>query len=246
MMMVLFGISPRALGECGRELYAEILRERLDLKRRASEATDPDEAKALKVAADGMKIVLNSAFGQLGNPYSLLHDPEAMLAVTLGGQLLLIGLLEDLADVGAEILSANTDGIAFRTRKDDGRWQGVLDKWQGRTGMTLEVGRLEALAIVATNSYAAVAAGGKVKRKGTLGDALDWEHVPNFRVVADAVVAALLHGTLPERTVAACREPLDFTAVVRRGRKMAGVLVDDATKAEVPLPAWCGSTRPGA
>jgi hypothetical protein len=234
-IMVNFRILPRSLGECGQNLFREILDTRLQLKRQAGEATDLDQARQLKIQADGLKIVLNSTFGQLGNPYSPLYDPEALLRVTLTGQLLLINLLEAIEGCARGIVSANTDGLIFKVRRSDSAWQGVLDNWQALTGMVLEITRLESLAIVSTNNYAAVDSQGKVKRRGTLRDSLDWEHVPHFPVVADAVTTALLEGTLPEVTVRQCRDPLKFTAVARRDRKMTGVLIDDATGTAEPV-----------
>src|SRR5512135_596126 len=84
-LMARYGFFPRALWDVGLEEYREILTERLAIKEQATAATDPAEAKRLKVQADGLKIVLNSTFGQFGNPYrsNPLYDPEALLAVTL-------------------------------------------------------------------------------------------------------------------------------------------------------------------
>ena len=105
-MMVGLGIFPRALGDCGLEQFREILAERLRLKERAGRTTDQEEARRLKTQAAGLKIVLNSTFGQLGNMYSPLYDPEAFLAVVLSGQLLMLDLIERLTDAGAEVISS--------------------------------------------------------------------------------------------------------------------------------------------
>ena len=110
-MMARYGISPRGLGDVGRDLFRELLAARLDVKARAASTTDKEEAQRLKVQAAGLKIVINSVYGQFNNGYSPLYDPEAVLAVTTTGQLLLIDLVERLDAVGAEILSVNTDGL---------------------------------------------------------------------------------------------------------------------------------------
>jgi hypothetical protein len=131
-MMAGFGIFPRSLGSTGLEQFKEILAERLEIKERVAGATGKEEAKYLKAQADGLKIVLNSTFGQFGSPYSVLCDPEAFLAVTLTGQLLLIDLVERLDLAGATILSVNTDSIAFKVQRDEGLWHKVLDSWEWR------------------------------------------------------------------------------------------------------------------
>ena len=204
-MMASFGIVPRSLGDCGADLFAEILAERIKIKAQAAAESDPAESQRLKVQSHGLKIVLNSVFGQCGNPYSVLYDPTAFLAVTLTGQLMLIDLLERLDSAGAEILSVNTDGLCFKVRRTGDAWRGALADWQEDTGMVLETAPVEALLIEAANHYAIMHADGRVKRRGNLSDVVSWRNVPNATIVADAVVAGLLDGVLPERTVRAVR-----------------------------------------
>ncbi|HMB05948.1 MAG TPA: DNA polymerase domain-containing protein, partial [Isosphaeraceae bacterium] len=235
-MMAQFGIFPRALGEVGLEQYREILAERLEIKERVLEATEPEEERYFKRQSAGLKIVLNSLFGQLGNPYSVLYDPEAFLAVTLTGQLMLIDLVERLDSAGAILLSVNTDGLTLKVRRDDDRWPKVLDAWESDTGMVLETVPVEALMIEATNHYGVRYADGKTKRRGNLSDAVDWRHVPHHQVVADAVVAALFDGVLPEHSVRRCARPAEFVGVTRRDSSKVGVLVNDATGEETPSP----------
>ena len=237
-LMARFGFFPRALGDVGLEEYREILAKRLAIKEQAAAATDPAEAKRLKVQADGLKIVLNSTFGQFGNPYrsNPLYDPEALLAVTLTGQLLLLDLVERLDRAGAEILSVNTDGLYFRVRRDSDAWRGALSDWQEDTGMVLETTEVRDLLVEATNHYCVRYQGGKTKRRGTLGGDVSWKNVPNSLIVADAVVAALLDGVLPEHSVRRCVDPTKFLSITRRDSGKVGVLVNDATGEETPLP----------
>ncbi|HMB02346.1 MAG TPA: hypothetical protein VKP69_01235, partial [Isosphaeraceae bacterium] len=183
--------------------------------------------------------MLNSSFGQLGNPYSTLYDPGSFLAVTLSGQLLLIDLVERLVEIGVEVLSVNTDGLYFKVQRDDDGWCGVLSDWQEDSGMVLETSPVEALLIEATNNYCVRYQGGCVKRRGTLGGDISWRNVPNATIVADAVVAALLHGVLPESTVRRCTDITKFVSITRRDRAKVGYLVNDATGTETGLPRLC-------
>ena len=57
-MMASFGIVPRSLGDCGADLFAEILAERIKIKEQAAAESDPAESQRLKTMADGLKIVL--------------------------------------------------------------------------------------------------------------------------------------------------------------------------------------------
>ena len=180
-------------------------------------------------------------FGQTGNPYSPLYDPEALLAVTLTGQLLLIDLVERLSDAGAEALATNTDGVFFRVHKDNDRWTGVIDSWEADTGMVLATAPIDGLAIESTNNYATQPFSvtpplGEARHRGSLSDDVAWNRVPHGRVVADAIVAALFDGILPETTVVECMDPAKFAYVTRRSRGQEGYLVDAATGEAVSTP----------
>ena len=200
------GIFPRTYGTLGAGLYRALLDRRLALKAAAKVAPTGAERHRLEIAQYGLKIILNSTFGKFGSRYSTLFDLDAMLAVTLSGQLLLIDFLERLEEAAAEVLSANTDGLLFRSRRGDGRWPVVLGDWQRDTEMVLEVDALDRVLLLGANCYATRDAAGKIKRKGTAlkGDP-DPAKASNAPVVADAVAAALLADVPPEVTIAAER-----------------------------------------
>jgi hypothetical protein len=232
------GISPRAYGDSGAATYRGILERRLDIKKRAKGATDPEERGRLEIQATALKLVLNSTFGKLGDPYSTLFDPAAFLAVTITGQLMLIDLIERLTAVKVRVLSANTDGLFIKVRRKNRRWRQVLKAWEADTEMVLEVDALKRLAILASNRFAVRERSGKVKRRGAgvKGD-LSPLAAPNNLIVADAVVQALLHDVPPERTVRDCTDPVRFCSVTQTSSKVkAAVLVNEADGSETELP----------
>jgi hypothetical protein len=246
------GIAPRSYGDTGASIYRSILTRRLEIKRRARTAENPAERERLGVQADALKLILNSTFGKFGDTYSSLFDPGAMLAVTLSGQLLLIDLIERLAEAGVRVISANTDGLfILAERRQDERCRQVLEGWQRETEMTLEVEQLERLAILATNRFATLDAKGRIKCRGDgLKGSLSPLAAPNSLIVNDAVVEALLHDVPPERTVWACTDPVRFCWVTRTSSKAArATLLDEKTGEETELPKvvrWYkgkGSTR---
>ncbi|MBV8266646.1 MAG: hypothetical protein JO252_10000 [Planctomycetaceae bacterium] len=232
------GIFPRAYGALGAGLYRAILDRRLALKAAAKAAPTGAERHRLEVAQYGLKIVLNSTFGKFGSRHSTLFDLEAMLGVTLSGQLLLIDLLERLGEAAAEVLSANTDGLIFRARRGDERWRAALEDWQRDTEMVLEVDALDRVLLLGANCYATRDAAGAIKRKGAAlkGDP-DPEKASNAPVVADAVAAALLADVPPEVTIAAERRWVRFCSVTRTSAQVReAVVVDAADGSETPLP----------
>jgi hypothetical protein len=97
------GISPQAYGAIGSRTYSDILERRLAIKREAKTVLDSAERERLDVQATALKLVLNSTFGKFGDSYSSLFDPEALLAVTLSGQLMLIDLVERLTEAKVKV-----------------------------------------------------------------------------------------------------------------------------------------------
>jgi hypothetical protein len=232
------GISPRAYGDCGAATYRGVLERRLEIKRRAKTVEDPAERKRLDVQATALKLVLNSTFGKLGDPFSSLFDPSAFLAVTLSGQLMLIDLIEQLTAVGVRVLSANTDGLFIKVSRKNRRWRKILKEWETATAMSLEVDPLKRLAVLASNRFATLDNSGKIKRRGAgvKGD-LSPVAAPNSLVVADAVVEALLRDVTPEKTIGECRDPVRFCSVTQRsGKVKAAVLVNEPDGREIELP----------
>jgi hypothetical protein len=231
-------ISPRAYGSTGAATYRKILDRRLDLKQRAKTVSEDAERERLKIQANALKLVLNSAFGKFGDQYSTLFDPAAMIAVTLTGQLMLIDLIERLTEAGVTVLSANTDGLVIRVPRRLNGWRSVINEWQRDTQMKLDVDPLKRLAILATNRFAMLDCKGGIKRKGDgIKDSLSALAAPNSLVVNDAVVAALLQDVPPERTIAECQDPIRFCRVTRRSSKVvSAVLLDETTNEETALP----------
>ena len=232
------GIFPRSYGDLGAEAYRAILNRRLAVKAAMKEATSKAERKRLDVEQYGLKIILNSTFGQFGSPYSTLFDPEAMISVTLSGQIMLVDLIERLQVAGAEVLSVNTDGVFFKTRRQDAEWKKVLEGWQRDTEMVLELEPLDRLLLLKTNIYATRDLKGKIKRKGAgLKGNLDPEKASNSPVINDAVTAAFFNDIPPEVAIAAETRIERFCAVTRASAKVReGVVIDDGDGTEAPLP----------
>ena len=89
------------------DIYQQFIRERLDAK------TNKE-----KIKSEMYKIIINGAFGKFANKYSVLFDPECLGRVTMIGQLTLLMLIERLEKYNVQVISANTDGILCRDRKN--------------------------------------------------------------------------------------------------------------------------------
>jgi hypothetical protein len=230
------GITPRAYGQHGQQIFAEILERRLRFKQRIDQAATEEEREYLQRQSDALKLVLNSSFGNLGNRFSSLYDPAAMTTITVTGQLMLIDLIERLLATGARILLANTDGIFVVVDAQDQSWRLAADGWQADTGMTLDIVPVQRLAVRNVNNYAVKFRRGKYKRVGVFRGSLDPQHVPNLLIINDAVTMALLEDVPPEVTI--CRpgtSMVRFSGLIRQTVATGRLVLKEGSK-ETPLP----------
>jgi DNA polymerase len=229
-------IVPAAYGDTGKEAYSSLLERRLAIKKAAKAAQDQAERERLTVQVDGLKLVLNSFFGKTGDAFSTLYDPDAFLAITLSGQLMLLDLIERLTEAGVTVLSANTDGLFLQIKRSDKNWRTVVEEWERDTELKVDIEPLKRLVILATNMYAVRDMKDRVKRKGkTLRGGLDCTHTPSALVIPDAVAQGLLFDIPPEKTIFACREAVRFCYLTRRsGKAVSMVAIAEGTETELP------------
>lgn len=169
------------------------------------------------------KIVLNSTYGAMKDAQNAMYDPRQANNVCVGGQLLLLDLIEKLESF-CEIIQSNTDGILIKmpVGKDEDEWFNQVDdtcyEWEQRTRMQLEFDEFRKVYQKDVNNYIIVAASGKYKCKGGYVkklNSLDYD----LPIVNTAVVEYLLHGTLPEETIGSCTELKQFQKIVKVSSK---------------------------
>lgn len=187
-------------------------------KAKAEDVSLPKEARAKhKKNANSKKTLTNGTFGKLWSMWSIYYYPQGGIQVTITGQLALLMLIEMLELHGISVISANTDGIVLRTRRDMG-WlrDQVVTWWESATGFETERTDYKTLASRDVNSYVAVKPDGTVKLKGAYAPpepgASGWPN-PTGQVCVDAVVAYLAHGTPLRDTVNACQDVRQFVYV---------------------------------
>lgn len=212
-LMLKYGWISRNVKDPAR--YAEIYHTRLELKAKK----DPKQAP--------YKIVLNSTYGAMKDRHNALYDPRQANNVCVGGQLLLLDLIERLEDY-CDIIQSNTDGILIKLRRyedfdliDDICWE-----WEERTGMRLEFDEFQKVFQKDVNNYLIVPAGPLYDEKGKpcwkckgayvkkLSD-LDYD----LPIVNRGIIEYFLHGIAPEETVGACTSLRDFQKVVKVSNK---------------------------
>jgi hypothetical protein len=127
---------------CG--VYNDLTQRRLQAKR------DGDH----KVAS-GLKVAINAVYGKFSDRYSVLLDPAKGATITLNGQFILLRLIETLLAIeGLSVLSANTDGVMVRLRRQHvGQLHAVMAEVAGIYGVTFEEVEINRLCRISINEY---------------------------------------------------------------------------------------------
>lgn len=198
-------LAPKSMGAPFLKVYQDILTQRLAAKKAGDTVT-----------ADVLKIAVNGSFGKLGSKYSPLFAPELLIQTTITGQLCLLMLIERLEEVGASVVSANTDGVViYCHRALERKCQEVAFNWMLDTSFTLERTDYRLIALRDVNNYLAVLHdSGKVKGKGVFAQASIAKN-PDRQIVAISVAQHLAKGTPIEKTINECTDITKFVTVRR-------------------------------
>lgn len=200
-------LFPSHLGKTFLEEYQKILVRRVTAKRAGD-----------KVTAEALKIVLNGSFGKFGSKWSVLYSPSLLIQTTIGGQLLLLMLIEALELEGIPVVSANTDGIVIKCPAAlKSTLDGVVCSWELFTGLGTEETEYAALYSRDVNNYLALKTGGGYKAKGAYASP-GLQKNPSNAICVEAVATYLEHGTRISDTVNDCVDVRKFITI----RKVAG------------------------
>jgi hypothetical protein len=154
----------KVLGEQGTALYKEILDKRIAVKH------------VDRILSDALKLILNSVYGNLGNQYSLLFNPNALKSVVIYGQIALYELCKRISRFGT-ILNINTDGVAFIPH--DERYIPAYKQWEEEFQLGLEEKDFSQFIQKDVNNYIAVNKDGSLICKG--GDVNRFEEDALFK-----------------------------------------------------------------
>lgn len=200
--------------------FNDILNEITELRLKAKAAKD-------KLTSEGLKIVINSAFGKTGNQYSILFDERMQLQVTLGGQISLLMLIEQLLKKNINIVSANTDGIVVLIPKGKKLIvDSICKKWEKATGQVLEETRYKKYVRRDVNNYLVIKEDGGTKEKGIFKIKKPEKGVRKQRNKAEILAHALrdyfINGNPPAEYIVPCEDlrPFIYSFHVSRDWKL--------------------------
>lgn len=187
--------------------YREIRDERLRLKAEKNPMQAP------------YKIVLNSTYGAMKDKNNALYDPRQANNVCVGGQLLLLDLIEML-EGHCQLIQSNTDGLIIKLFKEDDYEliDDICYEWEQRTRMQLEFESYKKIFQKDVNNYVIVDFDGGYKSKGAYVkklNSLDYD----LPIVNKALKEYLLHGIHPQKTIEECNELREFQKIVKVSNK---------------------------
>lgn len=178
------------------------------------------------------KIVLNSTYGAMKDKNNSLFDPRQANNVCVGGQLLLLDLIE-LLEGHCELIQSNTDGLIVKLFKEDD-YELIDDlcyEWEQRTRMQLEFESYKKIFQKDVNNYVIVDFDGGYKSKGAYVkklDNLDYD----LPIVNEAVKQYFLNGVHPEVTINDCDELREFQKIVKISGKYLHALYNPTVTEE--------------
>lgn len=173
-----------------------------------------------------LKIVINGTYGAMKDRFNNLYDPRQANNVCIGGQLLLLDLIEKLEDK-CKLIQSNTDGLIVKIEKDND--QEILDichEWEKRTRMVLEYDYYVKMIQKDVNNYIIVAEDGHYKSKGAYVKKLN-ELDNNLPIVNKAVVDYFIKGIPVEETINNCNDLKQFQLVAKVSSKYMYALYGD-------------------
>lgn len=201
-IMIEYGLLSRNVSQP--DLYKEIRDTRLKLKKEKNPMQLP------------YKIVLNSTYGASGDQYNPLHDPRMCRCVCVTGQLLLLDLIEKIEPY-CELIQSNTDGVylGVEDEKNIPILEDIMEEWQTRTRLTLEIDKAKEIWQKDVNNYVLVEED-CVKTKGAYVKKLskiDYD----LPIINKALVNYFIKNEPISQTIEECNDLIEFQKIIKLG-----------------------------
>ena len=169
-IMISYNIAPKHLHQ---KSFTKMMSFLKDTRVKCKHTKDEDgyviDKVPNSVAAEALKIVINSIYGKLGSELFFLYDRFAQMQVTINGQLMTMTLIEELELNGIHVISANTDGIVIKLPKDKEEvYKEITNRWNEFNKMGADFEDYEVIVSRDVNNYFDVQTNGDVEYKGSL------------------------------------------------------------------------------
>ena len=196
---------PQHLGKEFLAGYKKMFEKRLELKPLAK------KDKKIKGIVGALKLAVNSVYGKSSDMQNWIYDRQLTMFTTLTGELSLLMLIEQYECNDIHVISANTDGVTIRIRKDLVDKMHEINYWWGQvTNYELERTDYQKIIFSTVNDYLAIKTDGDVKKKGDFLTDFELHKNKSARVCAIALEQYFVHSVPIEDTIRAHTNVYDF------------------------------------
>ena len=199
------GRYPYHLGKEFLSGYKRMFEKRLELKPLAK------KDKRIAGIVEALKLSVNSVYGKSSDMQNWIYDRQLTMFTTITGELSLMMLIEAYELAGINVISANTDGVTIRIRKDLISKMHEINKWwSDLTSYELERADYQKIIFSTVNDYIAIKTDGEVKKKGDFLTDFELHKNKSARIVPLALEQYYVHGVPVSDTIMAHRNIYDF------------------------------------
>lgn len=214
-IIISYNIAPKHLN---RAIFVKMVKYFRDTRVKCKHTPDSEgyvmEGVPNKLAAEALKIVINSIYGKFGSDLFFLYDQVAKLQVTINGQLMTMTLVEELELNGIHVVSANTDGIVIRLPRDkEDVFNEIVKNWNETNKMGADSENYSAYYCRDVNNYFAIWENGEIEAKGALDPKQYFKDLKkgyDMPIVAEAVINYLTKNIPVMDTLRNSKNILDF------------------------------------
>jgi hypothetical protein len=199
------GKFPAHLGKEFLRGYKQMFDKRLELKPLAK------SDKKIKGIVGALKLAVNSVYGKSSDMQNWIFDRQLTMFTTITGELSLMMLIEQYETNGIQVISANTDGVTIRIKKDLIPLMYKLNEWWcSMTQYELERTDYSKIIFSTVNDYLAIMTNGEIKKKGDFLTDFELHKNKSARVVPIALEQYFVHGVPVEHTIRNHKNLYDF------------------------------------
>ena len=199
------GKYPAHLGKAFLNGYKKMFERRLELKPKAK--TD----RRIKGIVGALKLAVNSVYGKSSDMLSWIYDRQLTMFTTITGELSLMMLIEKYELNDIHVISANTDGVTIKVRKDlIPKMHEINDWWCNATQYILERTDYTKIIFSTVNDYLAIMPDGYVKKKGDFLTDFELHKNKSARIVPIALEQYYVNGIPVAETIMNHKNLYDF------------------------------------
>lgn len=190
------GRYPAHLGREFLSGYKKMFEKRLELKPLAK------KDKRIKGIVGALKLAVNSVYGKSSDMQNWIYDRQLTMFTTITGELSLLMLIEAYETNGIHVISANTDGVTIKIKKDlIDKMHEINDWWSKLTQYELERTDYSKIIFSTVNDYLAIKTDGEIKKKGDFLTDFELHKNKSARVVPIALENYFVHDIPVDTTI---------------------------------------------